>query len=380
MERCGILFCMRYPDDVGFVWLTVARLRDLAASLLPDHDCYIAFPRLTGHSVHHFNSLQPVELDCYDLTEANKAALAQFTRRHGVAAIVYMSALPTTLDLAFLRRLRLLTINTEEDSFVHKLADPPLKRLAKFLVRRVLRRQLHDLHIANSASQGTWLARHAQIPPERLIVIPNGVDCTRFVPLPPGQSPSLDPHQRWVICASQARAEKRVDLILRCAARICAETDMQDVRFLYVGDGEMLPRWRDLARDLGLETRFHFAGQQSDLLPYYQASCLMVHAAERESFGLVIAEAMACGLPVVASAAAGPRDIIEHGVTGSLVAIEDEEAFCASVAFYLRNAGLARVHGLAGRRRVEALFSIHRQAQDLAAAIKQTVEKARPAA
>lgn len=376
MARRGILFCMRYPDDEGFVWNTVARLRDMVAGMLiDDYDCYIAFPKLTGRGIHHFDHLKVVELDCYALDAANKKALKRLVELRNISAIVYMSALPATLDLPFLHGLRLVTINTEEDSFDHNQRDSAVKQLAKFIMRRVLHRQLHDLHIANSQSQGDWLVHYAQIPHKRLAIVPNGVDCSHFEPPSPASPRLLDAGKRWVICASQARAEKRVDLILRCAARICAKPEFANVSFVCVGDGKMLPQWRQLARDLEIEDRVLFAGRQLELCPYYQSSTLMVHAAERESFGLVLAEAMACGLPVVASAAAGPRDIIDHGKTGTLVAIDDEEAFGAAIELYLRNPVIAREHGMAGRARAAERFSIHRQARDIAAAITRVVAR-----
>lgn len=375
MPGPNILFCMRYPDDEGFVWKTVARLRDMVAAELDDRQCFIAFPQLTGRSVHSFAHLGPVEIDCYRLDHGDRAALRRLVTERQIGAIVYMSALPATLDMGFLRGLGLVTINTEEDSFDPELRDPLPKRLAKFVVRRFLHRQLHDRHIANSLSQGEWLARYAQIPPERLTVIPNGVDCSHYTPGPPAKPPLLDPQRRWVICVSQARAGKRVDLILRSAARIAAQPEFADVSFVYVGAGELLEAWQRLAADLDIADRTHFAGRQENLLPWYRASCLMVHAAERESFGLVLAEAMACGLPIVASAAAGPCEIVAHGQTGQLVGIDDEAAFGAAMEAYLRDPALARAHGQAGRERAAERFSIHRQAREIAAAIRQTISR-----
>ncbi len=374
MTGPNILFCMRYPDDEGFVWKTVARLRDMVAAELGDRRCFIAFPELTGRSVHQFTHLQPVEIDCYRLDPNDRAALRQLVAAEQIGAIVYMSALPTTLDLSFLRGLGLVTINTEEDSFELVRPDPWPRRWAKFVVRRLLRRQLHDLHIANSHSQGALLRSHAQVPPDRLVVIPNGVDCRHFAPGPPLLPHPLDATRRWVICVSQARPEKRIDLILRCAARISSQPAYTDVSFVYVGAGEQLAHWQQLAQELGIADRVHFAGRQEDLLPWYRMATLMVHAARRESFGLVLAEAMACALPVVASAATGPREIVVHEETGKLVAIDDEDGFCAAVESYLKDPETARAHGLAGYERVNRLFSIHRQAAGIAAAIAQEMK------
>ncbi|RIV88359.1 glycosyltransferase family 1 protein [Aurantiacibacter xanthus] len=365
MSRKGILFCMRYPDDQGFVWRTVVRVRDRIAGLLTDYRSYVAFPQLTGHSVHKIEHMQPVELDCYNLTAANKERLAQFVAANDIGAIVYMSALPTSLDMAFLHSLGLKTINTEQDSFDHRVRDSLPRQLAKFVVRRIMKRQLHDLHIANSASQGEWLKSYTKIPPERLVIVPNGIDTDHFVPpADPRDDSVVD-----VICAGQARREKRIELILRCAKRIVAQPEFASVRFTYVGDGEMRPVWERLAADMDLAGRFRFVGARADLLPFFQSADLMVHAAERESFGLVLAEAMACEVPVVACAAAGPSEIVADGTTGRLVALDDEDGFAAAVETYLRKPALRAVHGAAGRARVVGRFSMERQVRDMAAAI-----------
>lgn len=364
----GILFPMRYPDDQGFVWRTVVDVRDRKAALLADRfSSFVAFPELTGRSAHDPQHMIPVELDAYDLTPGNRARLRDFVAQHRIAAIVYMSALPSTLDMGFLRSLGITTINTEHDSFDHRVRDSLPRRAAKFVVRRVLKRQLHDLHIANSESQGAWLQSYAKIPPERMVVVPNGVDCERFVP-PARHVPAMQ-----VVCAGQARAEKRVELILHAAAAILAKPRFAAARFTYVGAGAMLEEWQALAVRLGIADRFAFAGAHSDLLPFYQSADLMVHAAERESFGLVLAEAMACGLPVVASAAAGPSDIVADGETGRLIALDDRDGFIAAIETYLGDPDLRRLHGAAGRERVVELFSMERQVRDMAAAIRSAL-------
>ncbi len=365
MSRKGILFCMRYPDDQGFVWRTVVRVRDRIAGQLTDYDSHVAFPKLTGRSVHKIQHMQPVELDCYNLNEANKAKLAQFVAANDIAAIVYMSALPTSLDMAFLHSLGVKTINTEQDSFDHRVRDSLPRQLAKFVVRRVLKRQLHDLHIANSTSQGEWLKSYTKIPPERLVIVPNGIDTDHFVPPPDAR----DDSRVQVICAGQARREKRIELILRCAERVLAQPEFANVSFTYVGDGEMRTQWEKLAKEMGLAKRFRFVGARADLLPFFQSANLMVHAAERESFGLVLAEAMACEVPVVACAAAGPSEIVADGSTGRLVALDDEDGFAEAVEAYLRDPSLRAAHGKAARARVVERYSMERQVRDMAEAI-----------
>ena len=71
----------------------------------------------------------------------------------------------------------------------------------------------------------------------------------------------------------------------------------------------MLAQWKELARNLLPATDYRFFGKQSDLRPFYHAASLFIHGAIRESFGLVLAEAMASGLPVIATRPHGPAEI-----------------------------------------------------------------------
>lgn len=377
LSKPAILFCMRYPDDQGFVWKTIALTRDLIASHLKTFNCFIAFPVLTGKPAHVFRNMTPVELDCYGTAVGQKKEISRFVKENGVAAIVYMSALPSTLDMKFLRSLGVMTINTENDSFDRSKTDSIFLQSVKFLLRSVGKRGIHDLHIANATSQGEWLRRHAKIPSSHLAVIPNGVDCTYYQPSRKNFFEAPDPEHRRIICVGQARGEKRIEWIIRAAAKVFSQPEFIDVSFVYIGDGPMLTSWVSLANDLRLNERFIFAGKKSDLLGDYQSAFLMVHAAERESFGLAVVEAMACALPVVACRAAGPSETICHGETGTLVDIDDEEGFRLAIERYLRNPDLAKRHGNAGRQRAIEKFSISRQAEDMARVIEGKLQQSR---
>jgi glycosyltransferase involved in cell wall biosynthesis len=371
----SVLFAMRYADDVGFVWNTIARVRDLVAGCLQDgYACHLAYPRLTGQPAYRPQHLQPVELDCYDMSDANLARIEAFVRQHRVDVIVYMSALPATLRLRRLRAMGLRTINTENDSFDHRQRDPLYKALLKQVVRGWLRLQLHDIHISNARSQGAYLLNHYKLPASRLRTVVNGIDCDRFSPSAAGAGepppPPMARNRSWIVCVGQARAEKRVEWIIRAAARLRRELPGSDFGFVYVGAGPELPRWQELVDTLGVGDDFRFAGAQADVRPFYRHAAFMVHAAERESFGLAVVEAMACGLPVVATAAAGPSETIDHGVTGTLVPLHDEEGFYQAIRSLLLDPERRAVQGLAARERALAHYSIQRQAAEFAAIVR----------
>ena len=78
---------------------------------------------------------------------------------------------------------------------------------------------------------------------------------------------------------------------------------------------------------------------------FYHAASIFVHAAFKESFGLVLAEAMASGLPVIATRAHGPCDIIDDGRTGQLIERDDWTAFAEAIISYIDAPQLRTIHG-----------------------------------
>lgn len=375
-ELPGVVFSMRYPDNAGYVWNTIAQGKDMAAAHLANVAvCFLAYPALSENPTYVPQHLKPVALDCYDMSASGRRALESFIRVNRIKVIVFMSALPNTIDLAFLRKLGVRTVNTENDSFDHRKLDGLVKKSVKYFVRRILGRQLHDMHLANATSQAKFLAGYAHIPPSRLNLLIDGIDTDRFTP---GDKESasrqigLEPDVFRVISVAQARPEKRLDYIIRVARKVIDARPNANIRFVYVGDssGTLIGELKTLVAELHLDKVFHFAGRQDDLVPYYRSADIMVHAAERESFGLAIVEGMACGLPVIASAAAGPAETIIDGETGALVAINDFDGFVQRVLQYVDNASILKKHGEQAHNHAASKYSLKRYGEELAQYIK----------
>lgn len=372
-QKPSIVFTMRYPDDTGYVWNFTASVRDRASSaLLARANVYMAFPTLTGNPSYQPKNMTPVELDCYDNSPAGRAAIERFVRAHNVKVMVFMSALSHTVCLDLLRGLGVRTLNTENDSFDPRQRDDILKRSVKFLVRRVLGRQQHDLHLANSVAQQQFLLNYQMLPPARVVLMRNSVDPVRFCPGDAAAAfarTGLDAGRFWVLAVAQARPEKRVDRLLQVIHDVVQARPDKRVGFVYVGDGPMLDNWRRQATDLGLADVCVFAGQQNDVVPYYRSASLLVHAAERESFGNAIVEAMACGIPVVASAALGPKETIMEGQTGALIDLDNFAMFTRAVLRYVDDPAMTKLHGMNARVHVDSAYNVVRQSKEFAAHI-----------
>jgi glycosyltransferase involved in cell wall biosynthesis len=129
------------------------------------------------------------------------------------------------------------------------------------------------------------------------------------------------------------------------------------------------------AQALGVTQRVVFAGHQTNVSQWMQACDVIVHASDREPFGMVVVEAMALGKPVVAGAAGGPREVITDGVDGFLVGFGDTAGLSESILKYLDNQTMAHRMGEAARSRAQ-YFSVERFAGSVSEAMKQWINSA----
>jgi glycosyltransferase involved in cell wall biosynthesis len=140
-----------------------------------------------------------------------------------------------------------------------------------------------------------------------------------------------------------------------------------EARLVIAGEGELRPALEALVRDRGLGDRVAFAGFRHDLdrlLPAFSVFCL---SSRLEGLGTSLLDAMAFGLPVVATAAGGIPEAVEDGVTGRVVPPRDPAALAAALADVLGDEGRRRAFGAAGRRRfLERFTADHMVAQTLA--------------
>jgi glycosyltransferase involved in cell wall biosynthesis len=176
--------------------------------------------------------------------------------------------------------------------------------------------------------------------------------------------PAPDPGRPVAIVVGDISPTKRTDLAVEIARRVARERP--DFRLAIVGRAryrdEDLALERDLRRrvesDPELAPHVEFRGARPDMGPEYAGAGLLLHCCEIEGFGIVVLEAMACGLPVVAPAAGGPRESVEHGVTGLLYEPGDPDAAARCVLRILADRDAAARMGAAGRRRYHERFSL----------------------
>jgi glycosyltransferase involved in cell wall biosynthesis len=195
-------------------------------------------------------------------------------------------------------------------------------------------------------------------------VIPNGVE-TGPRPTPEDRAEAraelgLVEDDQAVGMVAALRPDKAHDVLLRGAARLAP--DHPRLRVVVIGGGAREGELRALAESLGIADRTLFTGVRSDvraLLPGLDVKVLMSYPV-KETFPISVLEAMAAGLPVIATDCGALGDIISEGVEGYLVPVGDDAALADRLRGLLDDPGLRARMGAAGRERAEREFAIER--------------------
>ena len=246
-------------------------------------------------------------------------------------------------------------------------------RETKFVATRHVLFQLNRLHrhtlaratkvIAVSAAVARELRSQRILSDKQIAVIPNGVDVDRFNRAPALDRARLGLPEDCLLVGSigELRALKRHDDFIRAAPLV------PHAHFVLAGvdptaSGEVRQQLEKLVLELGLKDRFHFLGWLDHAERLLCALDVFVSASETESFGLVIAEAMAAGTAVVATETEGAKEVIEDQKTGILVPIGDVSAIANAIITLLENPGDI---GLRAREAVNEKFSLKRMVDEI---------------
>lgn len=233
------------------------------------------------------------------------------------------------------------------------LAD--LERLGKPVARftRWLLNRTQTVVVIISSRMKSYLAAH-DFQVSNIQLIPNGVDITRFNPCRAGNP--IDEQNQIVVCVSRLSYEKGIDVLLQAWYQV--HKQLPQAKLIIVGPGLLQSQLEHMAKALGIAESVEFAGFQSDIPAQFRRGGLAVLPSRVEGMPVALLEAMACGLPCVATCVSGSEDIIQHGVNGLLVEPEDYESMAEALLALLRDPLLAKKYGDAARRRIEQHYSL----------------------
>ncbi|AUM74580.1 glycosyltransferase family 4 protein [Paracoccus jeotgali] len=237
----------------------------------------------------------------------------------------------------------------------------------KWLIRQ------QDAVIATSPQAASYLEREAS-------VILHGVDTQVFHPAADKRalrdSLGLDPDAVLIGCFGRVRAQKGVDLLVEAALRLFPDRPKAQL----ILTGRITPDNESFVTGLktriaaaGLAQRVRFLGELpwEEVVCHYQALDLFAAPARWEGFGLTPLEAMACGVPVVASRVGAYETLIEDGVTGSLVPPDDADALTEAVAAWLDDPARREAAGHAARDHVTRNHAIEDEARAIVAVYRK---------
>jgi len=237
-------------------------------------------------------------------------------------------------------------------------------------VRRIYR-PFVTRYVALSRHLEDYLEQQVGVPASDVAQIYNGVDTERFLagsgmrPAIPG-CPFGGPGQ-WLI-GTVGRMERIKDP-LNLASAFVRTLEMQPgaaehLRLVMVGDGELRNAVSAVLDRPGIRDRVWFAGERADVPDILRGLNCFVLPSLAEGVSNTILEAMATGLPVVATRVGGNAELIESGLTGTLVPPANSDALAQAMLGYFNDRATASRHAKAGRRVVENRFSLSRMVAD----------------
>lgn len=180
--------------------------------------------------------------------------------------------------------------------------------------------------------------------------------------------------QTTLMHISNFRSVKRISDVLLIFAQVAAQLD---VRLIIVGDGPDAPVAEEMATKLGLRDRVTFLGVVDQVSPILQAADLFLLPSETESFGLAALEAMASGVPVVASDVGGIPEVVEHGVCGYLAPVGDVDRMAEYAIDILSDCERRKAFAIASRRRAVGTFDYQKIVPQYEAIYKRVLEEDR---
>lgn len=241
------------------------------------------------------------------------AKLSRLVKRKEISLVhshMYRSNVPATM-------LKLLNPRLKVIGHYHNVDTWESTRqvaLDRFLAHR------RDMNVAVSEAVRRDVQSRLGLPDRLTTTLYNCVDLAEFRPLPPEarkevrESIGIEPQDLVVIMVARLVAQKNQALVLSSAREILHAAPT--ARFVMVGGGPDEELLRRLASDLGVAQRVVFLGRRDDVPALLGASDVAVLPSLKEGFSNAVLEAMACGLPVVASDVGGNREVIDHGVNG----------------------------------------------------------------
>ena len=211
----------------------------------------------------------------------------------------------------------------------------------------------HDLH--------RWLKDVVRIPAAKAELIMNGVDTVRFAPnLPAATTPWAGEDVFTIGTVGRLQDVKDQASLIDAFALLCARRPEQRarLRLAIVGDGPLREKLAQKAQDAGVAELVWFPGARNDIPELMRSFDVFALSSIAEGTPVTLLEAMACGLPVVATKVGGIPEVVQDGVNGALVPASNAQALAAALETYIQDDARVAAHGAAARAGIERHYSV----------------------
>ncbi|CEP67181.1 Glycosyl transferase, family 1 [Moorella glycerini] len=257
--------------------------------------------------------------------------LRQYFLQHPFDVVLTFLWLPTLISAFALRQMpeRPMTVWSVQSDLVQEFRLHRDGWVRQWLVRTFLPGHI-DHFIAISSGIKLKTKNLLGVSAERFTIIPNSLNLAQIckMAVSQGELPDKTAATRMV-SVGRLHPAKGMDVLLEALALV--RNEMGNWECYILGDGPERERLSQLARQLNLNNHVHFVGYAQNPYTWLETADLFVLPSRWETFGIAIIEAMALGLPVIATATDGASDIITHDVDGYLVPVGDAQALALAI-------------------------------------------------
>jgi len=204
----------------------------------------------------------------------------------------------------------------------------------KTRVREIIKEQLSSFHhiITVSNDLKNKVINSYSVQPDKVTVIPNGIDSTKFYPIEKSAAKAychLDDNKRIILTVSRLSSEKGLEFLIQAVSKIKST----DVMLIIIGDGPLKGKLTNMVKSLGLAESVRFMGNigHSDIIKWYNSADIFCLPSLWEGCPNVVIEALACGIPVVATNVGGIPDLVPGDQAGCLVPPGNIEALASAI-------------------------------------------------
>jgi glycosyltransferase involved in cell wall biosynthesis len=221
---------------------------------------------------------------------------------------------------------------------------------------------LVDCYVSNSQAGYRITLEREKVRPEKVKIIYNGIDL-KIYDIGVNRKDVLksvgvdNPEKTVFITPAAFRYEKGHEILVTAIAKY--ETMLDNCVFLFAGEGPLRPKIEQMVADLNLQSKIRFLGRRTDVIVLLKASDVFVLPSYFEGLPRSVAEAMAAGLPVIATAVSGTPELVDNGVTGLLIPPKDYKALGEVMVRLNNDKELARSLGNAGKKKAYENYDVN---------------------